>query len=64
MNRFDVWVDRTTRRIAQRSSRRRFMARLGSALVAASTLPVLPVGRSHAAGPQAAEEGDPLTCDY
>ena len=64
MNRFDVWVDRTTRRIAQRSSRRRFMARLGSALVAASTLPVLPVGRSYAAGPQAAEEGDPLTCDY
>ena len=59
MNRFDDWIDRATRKIAQRSSRRRFLARFGSALVAATTFPVLPVGRSHAAGPQAAEQGDP-----
>lgn len=64
MNRFDDWIDRATRKIAQRSSRRRFLARFGSALVAATTFPVLPVGRSHAAGPQAAEQGDPLACDY
>jgi hypothetical protein len=60
MNRFDAIVDNVTRKIAQRSSRRRFLARLGGALMATSAIPVLPVGRSHAAGPQAAEEGDPL----
>ena len=42
-NRFDDWIDRATRKIAQRSSRRRFLARFGSALVAATTFPVLPV---------------------
>ena len=64
MNRFDAIVDKVTRKIARRSSRRRFLARLGGALAAATALPVLPVRRSHGAGPQTAEEGDPLSCDY
>ena len=64
MNLLDRWMNRTTRRLAQTSSRRRFLARLGVSLMGGATLPLLPVARSHAAGPQPAETGDPNSCDY
>ena len=55
-------IRRSSRDIAKRTSRRRFIGRLGAMLVGASALPLLPVSRSHAQGP--AEVGDPQSCDY
>lgn len=60
------WLDSTVRQssrgLAQRSSRRHFIGRLGALLVGASSLPLLPVSRANAAGPT--ELGDPQSCDY
>jgi len=70
------WIDRLTetasRRVAQGSSRRSWLAGLGGALVGASALPLLPVERAAAAAPDTKqpklsdipEEGDPNSCDY
>ena len=61
-----TWLDdaivQSSRGIARRSSRRRFIGKLGAMLVGASTLPLLPVSRANAEGP--AELGDPQSCDY
>ena len=60
----DHWADRLTRKIARGSGRRSFLARLAGMSFGVSVLPLLPVSRASAAGPQASEEGDPLSCDY
>ena len=66
MNWLDRLVERGTRRIAQSTSRRSFLTRVGTALVGGAALPLLPVAR--AAGGQAggseADPGDPTKCDY
>jgi len=46
---FDKIGERATRRLAQRSSRRSFLTRLGGMLVAAPALPLLPVAKARAA---------------
>jgi methylamine dehydrogenase light chain len=71
------WVDRLleggARRLARRTSRRSFLARLGGALVGASVVPLLPVARARAAGARveppddgkvAGKAGDPTSCEY
>ena len=68
------WLERGARRLARRTSRRSFLARLGGALVGAGTLPLLPVARARAAdAPRVAPPddskvtgpaGDPSSCDY
>ena len=66
----DAGVTRSTRGLAQRSSRRSFIGRLGTALVAAGTMPLLPVLRQANAAESAdasagiTELGDPQSCDY
>ncbi|MCZ6656372.1 MAG: methylamine dehydrogenase (amicyanin) light chain [Gammaproteobacteria bacterium] len=74
MNWFDNLTNKVTRNVAHRSSRRGFIGRLGSVLVGAATLPLLPVAR--ASTPSAAsrvpaqstgnpqDPGDPTQCDY
>src|SRR6185436_11035938 len=73
MNTFDRLVARLSRRVAQRSSRRSFLAKLGGALVGVSALPLLPVARgaeSPARQPVAGEPdpstpvGNPGDCEY
>lgn len=61
------WLDgrahRGSRRLARSSSRRGFVARLGSLLTGAAVLPLLPVERALSAE-TAGELGDPQSCDY
>jgi methylamine dehydrogenase light chain len=66
MSRLDRYIANATRRIARRSSRRTFLARLGATLAGGAALPLLPVARAHAAqgSPQPQEQGDPTQCDY
>jgi len=70
VNRIMGWLDDTvvqsSRGLAQRSSRRHFLGRLGSLLVGASVLPLLPVARTFAADQTSGlqEMGDPESCDY
>ena len=70
----DRFSENASRRIAQRTSRRSFLTRLGMAFVGASTLPLLPVARASGAditsgvAPQSTgnpqDPGDPTQCDY
>lgn len=61
------WLDSTAnkgaRHLARRSSRRGFLSRLGTVILGAGVLPLLPVSRSF--GSEALQEiGDPQSCDY
>ena len=66
-------TERSTRGLAQRTSRRSFIGRVGALLAGTSTLPLLPVARA-SSGPAAevppqstgnpADPGDPTQCDY
>jgi methylamine dehydrogenase light chain len=71
------WIDRLVERgardLARRTSRRRFLARLGTALVGGATLPLLPVARASDEGARvsvpddtklAGDLGDPKSCHY
>ena len=76
------WLDRiteeSTRAVARRSSRRSVLGSLGTLLIGAAALPLLPVARgaqaAAAAAPKpatgkpgansAADPGDPASCDY
>jgi methylamine dehydrogenase light chain len=71
------WIDRLVERgargVAKRSSRRSFLARLGTALVGGATLPLLPVARAAEGGARVAVPddskltgpvGDPKSCEY
>jgi methylamine dehydrogenase light chain len=68
----DRVVERAARQLARRTSRRSFLTRLGTVLVGASALPVLPVARAAtepqpsvpADGGLAGATGDPKSCDY
>ena len=46
--RLDRWLERSTRRLAQRTSRRSFLGLLGGGLTGAALLPLLPIGRGQA----------------
>lgn len=65
MNWIDRWIQNSSRTLAQSTARRSLLKRLGTVLVGASTVPLLPVAR---AGDNAAsaipESGDPNSCDY
>ncbi len=67
---FDALSERVVRRIAQNTSRRSFLAALGSTLVGGVVLPVLPVSRkAHAAAEltdfaRNAQTTDPTQCNY
>ena len=70
-NRFDRVIERASRRIAQTSSRRSFLARLGAALAGGAVLPILPVDRTgrlklaHAQEfAKTAQTTDPTACNY
>jgi methylamine dehydrogenase light chain len=66
----DEIVERFLRRVAQRSSRRSFVKRLGVFLVGAAALPLLPVSRGMAADEIPDDDlikgdgGDPESCNY
>jgi methylamine dehydrogenase light chain len=68
----DRLVERTTRQLARRTSRRSFLTRVGTALVGGAALPLLPVARAadDARVPPPDEAGitgdvaDPKSCHY
>jgi len=71
--RFDAFVESTARRLARTTSRRGFLGRLGSALLGAAALPLLPVARASGEAPRASAPddatlsgaaADPTSCDY
>ncbi len=72
MTLLDRWVERSVRRVAQRTSRRHFMSRLGALLVGATVMPLLPVARaSESSNSDLPDDeslegtaGDPSSCNY
>jgi len=64
----DRFFETTARRLARRTSRRSFLGRVGTALVGAASVPLLPVARAAAQEPSRAtappESGDPTSCEY
>jgi len=65
MNWIDRWVQNSSRALAQNTSRRSLLKRLGTVLVGASAVPLLPVARaSDNAKSAVPESGDPNSCDY
>ena len=68
MNRFDAILEKTSRGLAKRTSRRGWLAALGTLVAGGAVLPLLPMAR--AAAPESSgtggvpESGDPLSCDY
>ncbi len=62
----DELIERLTRRMAQRTSRRGMLSLLASLIVGGIALPLLPVERisRRADGAQSSEPGDPESCDY
>jgi methylamine dehydrogenase light chain len=65
----DAFAENSARAIARRSSRRSVLAGLGSLLLGAGAVPLLPVARGAATAPKgggaaAADPGDPSSCDY
>ena len=74
---FDGLTTQFSRTLAQRTSRRNLLTRLGTLMVGAASVPLLPVARATAAAgegmypgvpPQTtgnpADPGDPASCDY
>ena len=68
LQRWDDWFTRLSRSLARRSSRRGFLAGLGTALVGGSALPLLQVARARAQTegepPRSEPVGDPESCEY
>ncbi len=73
MHWLDRLFERSSRGVARRSSRRGFIAMLGSAVAGATFAPLLPVARASSAAPSRvpgqstgnpADPGDPTQCDY
>jgi methylamine dehydrogenase light chain len=67
-NSIDALVERLTRHMARRLSRRRFISGLGALLFGGGVVPLLPVARGESLPPAqpgtAADPGDPRTCEY
>jgi len=61
---FDRLTERATRGVAQRTSRRSFLTRLGTLMVGGIALPLLPIARGQDAERPAEDPGDPATCEY
>lgn len=61
MTDYDSLIERLSRTLAKTTSRRSVLRSLGTLLIGASTLPLLPVARGQNA---VKEEGDPATCEY
>ena len=76
MRSIDRFLEKSSRALAQRTSRRSLLAMLGQVLTGAALIPLLPIDRSARAGeappapgksqPKAAKPGtdDPKSCDY
>src|SRR5690242_4138406 len=64
----DSLTESSTRSMARRTSRRSLLASIGSVLMGAAALPLLPVARGAAAAePEAGKAGatdDPTSCEY
>lgn len=64
----DALSENSARALARRTSRRSVIAGLGTLLLGAGAMPLLPVARGAepkpAGGASNAEPGDPLSCDY
>lgn len=72
---FDHLLERTSRKVAQNSSRRNLLSQFSKVLVGAAAIPLLPVARASESsgaypgvGPQTSgidgDPGDPASCDY
>jgi len=75
---FDVFAENSARTLARRTSRRNVLAGLGTFLLGATTIPLLPVARgaetppkggaagaaAPGTGASGADPGDPSSCDY
>jgi methylamine dehydrogenase light chain len=71
MRELDGWIEAAARRLARRTSRRGFLGRVGTALVGAASVPLLPVARAaaeeapgRAPGAPDPPGSDPSSCDY
>ncbi len=62
--RIDRAVAERSRSLAKRISRRDLIGRLGTLLVGAGVVPLLPMARAAAAAEGLPEMGDPRSCDY
>ena len=60
----DRLFEKSARNIAQRSSRRGVLKGVGTALLGAASIPLLPVARASEQAEKPAETGDPTSCDY
>ncbi len=62
----DEYAEHSGRQLARRTSRRSFLSNLGTLLVGATALPLLPVARGgdYNSSTDAGDPGDPQSCDY
>ncbi|MGI9288931.1 MAG: methylamine dehydrogenase light chain [Pseudomonadales bacterium] len=60
----DRLFEKSARNVAQRSSRRGVLKGVGTALLGAASIPLLPVARASEQAEKPAETGDPTSCDY
>ena len=62
----DRFAEKSASQMALNSSRRSFIARVGTLMLGAAAVPLLPVARADetARPPAPAESGDPTRCDY
>ena len=64
MSILDKWLERSSRAVARRSSRRGLLKSLGVILTGGAIAPLLPVSRSSAQAKAPQDVGDPSSCDY
>lgn len=64
LGRLDSIATQGSRALADRTSRRSFVGKLGATLAGVGAFPMLPVFREAAAQADIPEMGDPQTCDY
>jgi methylamine dehydrogenase light chain len=64
MRSIDRFFEKSSRSLAQHTSRRSLLAALGKVLTGAALMPLLPVDRSFGAAPAKPASDDPQSCDY
>lgn len=64
MSFIDRWLEKSSRSVAHRSSRRGLLKTLGIALTGSAGIPLLPFARATAQPVVPQDEGDPSSCDY